>query len=289
MLHAAMSPTPSSIADLSAEQIAGALFTPAQPGLDAARTVVAGLESADDAWSALGERGLVPEAWRASPPPRLFVSVLDDNLRIGTTGSDALPLLAVPPTVAACVTVAASVEGIVRAEETLRALRPALTPWNILDLEPRPPEPPVWDLLSTQGVVPATTGHSLHAGVAGRFAREAVEVAKIRDLAATSQAIADRNAAVCEAAQERTRIRFQRWSLVTLSAYWTLAVQHDLVVPSRLRGSESGHGNAPRAVRGKRFRDLADPFPLLWSIFLAGFAVESKGPSLELQALRVRL
>jgi len=285
-----MIPFPSSVSDPSPQAIADALFRPAQPGLAAALACVAGLESGppEEAWAALARGGLIPEAWSTPPPARLFEYVLDDNLRVSSNGSASPPLVAVPPTVAACVTLAASVEGILASEASLRALEPALTVWwdTALGRRLEPAPPALWNLFAARGVVPAAAPLPMQAAMAGAFARDALDRARVPHLAATTEAITARSEAVGRVAEERTGIRFRGWNLLELGAWWALAREHDLVVPSRLKGRERGHGDASREVRGRRFRQLEDPFPLLWSIVGSGFGLSSWGQTFTLQALR---
>ena len=263
----------------SARDLATLVFQPKHPRLARCLEVVHETRSAAQAWRALGDAGLALEGERS------FLDVTDSNARVSDNGGD-LARLPFPPTPAACVAFASlDPSDVVQAEAAAHRSELFCDPWRSkMDTGPAAPSAAiVWDLLPLDGVIPGTPGFgSSRLFFAMQAARAALEAHDRNLLLRLQHAIQLEG----EALRTSTRERLGRdiGGAVLGWKRWEHARALDLKVPSIVRRTDHGLGNASKALKGKPFNSFVDVLPPALEMVSLGFAF--RGETLTLAAPR---
>ncbi len=240
------------------------------------------------AWSALHRAGIIPGSWMDGSSRR-FDPVADDNLQVSSSSEPEPVPAGCPPTPAACVAIAScDLAAVESAERAAIRLFDATDGWRLPNDKEKTARPSmcVWDLLPIGGVIRARRIQMVQgrAVVAVEAARLAVEQHDRALFQRTSAAVQQDDTETAALVERNTGLRIADvWQI----RWWTLARDLGLVVPDGLR-RDHGLGKIPKALRGRRFVDLADLAPDLAAVALAGFASGIHGATCRMFAPRPR-
>ncbi len=256
------------------------VFLPARPKLEQARAAVAGLTDVAEAWETLAARGVLSAEWLSDAnrlfaeqetPPALqreagtqpsYESV-KEYLRAGPRLAD------VPTSMELVISLASDIVGIESAEQVARETVRRLAPWGCPQpskIAWRQVDPSSWE---TQ---PGDFRHMPAAMAVGHAFRplEARMPALIRARKYEFGSVAWRAAYSWECAMQ--------WRVVT-------AQDSKISREALEKSQDSGYEPVPKSLAKRPFRELANPFEPLLSLWAAGYALDAITPEVIVLAI----
>ncbi len=227
---------------------------PERPRLDEARAAVAHCTDADDAWETLAARGLLPLEW-LNPGRRWF---LHEHPPAGATPS---AMANRPRSISDCVAFASDIVAITAAETLAREMSNALTVWGAS-------RPPIlcWKLARR----PLIGAFAKPFGTPADAARHALGAS-----APSIDAAAQRSVEILlQEAGERLELGKRLFaSNYCGRAVYAAARARALVIEKVVSGSYA-YRDVPRALVGRTFAEVPDPFEPLFALLSLGYAVD---------------